>query len=60
MGGDRSQMKQTPLRCPPCFHIQEGACGAELKGGGIVTRKKKHKKPDNTSSMKAALFFGVI
>ena len=38
-GAERSQMKQTPLRCPPFFHIQEGGCGAELKRGGIVIKE---------------------
>ena len=60
-GAEWSQMKQTPLRCPPSFHIQEGGCGAELKRGGIVIKEKKHTHtPDNPSAMKAALFLGVI
>lgn len=74
-GGERSQMKQTLLRCPPFFHIQEGPCRAGLERGSIVinnnnkTKTKKNNKKtqqktnnptDNNSSMKAALFLGII
>ena len=63
-GAERSQMKQTPLRCPPFFHIQEGGCGAELKRGGVVikeTHTHEHTLThNNPSSMTAALFLGII
>jgi len=67
-GAERSQMKQTRLRCPPFFHIQEGGCGAELKRGGVVikeththahTHTHTHTQ-NNPSSMTAALFLGII
>lgn len=57
-GREGSQMKCTPLGCLPFFHIQERSPSAELKKGDVVISGKYIR--DNASSMKAALFFGVM